>query len=82
MKNFFLALGLLFIGLKLTNHLDWSWWLVLLPLYGPLAVYVGAWTIGVLFAAFVYWRASPEGRRIIEAQQSMRAMRDHFADRK
>jgi len=30
-------LGLLFIGLKLTGYIDWSWWLVLLPIYGGLA---------------------------------------------
>lgn len=32
------CLGLLFIGLKLTNSISWSWWLVLLPLYGPFAL--------------------------------------------
>jgi hypothetical protein len=32
------ALGLLFIGLRLTGYIDWSWWLVLLPLYGPFAL--------------------------------------------
>lgn len=26
-------LGVLFIGLKLTDNIDWSWWLVLLPFY-------------------------------------------------
>lgn len=31
-------LGVLFIGLKLTNFINWSWWLVLLPLYGPFAL--------------------------------------------
>lgn len=25
-------LTVLFIGLKLTNHIDWSWWLVLSPI--------------------------------------------------
>lgn len=30
-------LGLLFIALKLTGYIDWAWWLVLLPLYGPRA---------------------------------------------
>jgi len=36
MKFAFLPLlGLLFIGLKLTDHIDWSWWLVLAPLYAP-----------------------------------------------
>lgn len=31
-------LGLLFVYLKLTGTIAWSWWLVLLPLYGPLLV--------------------------------------------
>ena len=31
-------LGLLFIALKLTGVIDWSWWLVLLPIYAPLAL--------------------------------------------
>lgn len=31
-------LALLFITLKLTSVITWSWWLVLLPLYGVLAV--------------------------------------------
>lgn len=37
--GFFLAgIGVLFVGLKLTGYITWSWWLVLLPIYGPLAV--------------------------------------------
>lgn len=28
----------LFIGLKLTNYIDWSWWWVLSPLWLPLAI--------------------------------------------
>lgn len=31
-------LGVLFVGLKLTHFIAWSWWLVLLPIYGPGAV--------------------------------------------
>lgn len=34
--GFFGALGLLFIGLKLGGVIDWSWWYVTLPLWGPL----------------------------------------------
>jgi len=34
--GFFGLLTLLFIGLKLTNYINWSWWIVLLPAYGPL----------------------------------------------
>jgi hypothetical protein len=39
--GFFALLGLLFIALKLTGFVDWSWWLVLLPLYGPAALLLG-----------------------------------------
>ena len=28
------VLGLLFIALKLMGYIMWSWWLVLLPIYG------------------------------------------------
>jgi predicted tellurium resistance membrane protein TerC len=31
--NFIGMLTLLFIGLKLTAVIDWSWWFVLMPLY-------------------------------------------------
>lgn len=47
------ALGLLFIGLKLTGYINWSWWLVLLPLYGPLVL--GCVIVAIIFmvAAFM-----------------------------
>jgi len=32
------VLGIIFIVLKLVGVIDWSWWLVLLPLYGPLVI--------------------------------------------
>lgn len=32
------VLGIVFIVLKLVGVIDWSWWLVLLPLYGPLVI--------------------------------------------
>lgn len=32
-SNFLSLLGLLFIGLKLTDNIDWSWWLVLSPFW-------------------------------------------------
>ncbi len=31
-------LTVLFVGLKLTNYIDWSWWWVLSPLWIPLAI--------------------------------------------
>ena len=36
--NFFAALTLLFIGLKLTGHIDWHWILVLFPLWFMFAI--------------------------------------------
>jgi len=42
--SFLQCLALLFIGLKLVGEITWSWWWVLLPLWGPLAA------VGALFA--------------------------------
>jgi hypothetical protein len=36
--NFLTLLFLVFLTLKLTNHIDWSWWLVFGPLWIPFAV--------------------------------------------
>lgn len=38
-------LTLLFIGLKLTNFIDWSWWWVLSPIWITLAL-----ALGVIFS--------------------------------
>ena len=48
---FLMLLGLLFIALKLTGFIAWSWWLILLPIYAtPL------WALGwVLGAAILFW---------------------------
>lgn len=31
-------LGVLFVGLKLTGYITWSWWWVTFPFWGPLAI--------------------------------------------
>lgn len=42
-------LSLVFLVLKLTHFISWSWWLVLLPLYGlPLAI------LGLAMSIFVF----------------------------
>lgn len=57
--GFFSLLGLLFIALKLTGVITWSWWLVTLPLWFGWAVLaviflLGAtWTLAVLFLAVI-----------------------------
>lgn len=42
-------LAILFIGLKLTGHIDWSWWWVLLPLWFPVALGLVFAAVGLLF---------------------------------
>lgn len=49
MKIGFLGLlGLVFITLKLCGVIAWSWWLVLLPLYGGLAIVLGLMAVSVV----------------------------------
>lgn len=43
-------LTIAFIVLKLTGYIDWSWWLVLLPLWGPALL---AFVIFAIVAAVV-----------------------------
>ncbi|MBL4596916.1 MAG: hypothetical protein JKX99_10110 [Robiginitomaculum sp.] len=40
-------LGILFVGLKLTGYIDWSWWWVTLPFWG------GAAVVALIFLAAV-----------------------------
>jgi hypothetical protein len=37
---FLSLLAVLLIGLKLTGHIDWSWWWVLSPIWMPLAIFL------------------------------------------
>ena len=43
-------LFVLFVGLKLTHNIDWSWWWVTAPLWGPLALV----SVSALIAFVVY----------------------------
>jgi len=38
--NFFSMLTLLFIALKLTHYIEWSWFWVLSPIIIPLLIYI------------------------------------------
>jgi len=46
--TFFQLLTILFVGLKLTGLITWSWWLVLSPLYLP-------FVIGLVIILLVSW---------------------------
>lgn len=39
--GFFGLLGIAFIVLKLCNVINWSWWWILAPLWGPGAIVLG-----------------------------------------
>jgi len=32
------VIGLVLIALKLFGYIDWSWWLITMPIYGPIIV--------------------------------------------
>ena len=38
--GFFGLLTIVFITLKLTDHIDWSWWWVLAPLWMPILLII------------------------------------------
>lgn len=43
--TFFGLLTILFIGLKLTHFIDWSWWWILAPIWIPILIILA----GVIF---------------------------------
>lgn len=48
---FFSILALIFITLKLCAVINWSWWLVLAPIWGPVAAVVVIFLIvGIIYA--------------------------------
>ena len=48
--GFFSLLGILFIALKLTNVIDWPWWVVLAPIWGPIVLVVVIFTIIYIYS--------------------------------
>ena len=50
--NFLGLLAIVFITLKLTNFIDWSWWLVTAPLWGCAALSFLIICIAFVFAMF------------------------------
>ena len=44
-------LGLIFVVLKLTHVIDWSWWWVTLPFWGGLVLIIAIYVIILILAA-------------------------------
>lgn len=55
-------LTILFVGLKLTHYINWSWWWVLSPLWLPMAVVLGIILIFLIGALLVVAVANLTGR--------------------
>jgi len=53
--GFFGLLAIVFITLKLTGYIAWSWWWVLAPLWMPLTVFLGIFALIFLFAFAWAW---------------------------
>jgi hypothetical protein len=50
-----MILFLVFLVLKLTGNIDWSWWWVTCPLWIGVAICIVLWVIvGILFGLFTY----------------------------
>jgi hypothetical protein len=59
--GFFGILGIVFIVLKLCKVIDWSWWWVTCPFWGPAALFI----IGVLFyLPFKIWAEKDKHNRL------------------
>ena len=52
---FLYALALMFIALKLTGFIDWSWWWVTAPLWGGAAILFLIVIGWFLFVCFIPW---------------------------
>ena len=51
--GFFGLLTIVFITLKLTNYIDWSWFWVLAPMWMPIALIIGILLLIVSFGGRV-----------------------------
>ena len=57
-------LFLLFLGLKLTNQIDWSWWWVTAPLWGPIVIVLGFVLIVILIVFLILGMALLFGKKV------------------
>ncbi len=73
------ALFLMFLALKLTGQIDWSWWWVTCPLWAGLAVlgfFLGASVALSLLAAGVLWVLTKwDARKVSPSRRSDRVTR-------
>lgn len=57
------VLGIVFVTLKLTGHIDWSWWWVTLPFWWFLAAVALTATLALIWSGVSWaWRAAKGGQ--------------------
>lgn len=68
-------LGVLFVGLKLTGIINWSWWWVTAPFWGGLALLLAVGLlfllgigVGAVIVAIASWRKAKRARREADAR--------------
>jgi len=66
------TLTVVFVVLKLTDNIDWSWWWVLSPLWLPVALIL---TIATIFAGFTFLAAWEDGKKGEDDVSSIRVIR-------
>ena len=49
------CLTILFIALKLCDKIDWSWWWVTAPIWGPVALVLAVCVAICLFGLVIEW---------------------------
>ncbi|AWN36596.1 MULTISPECIES: hypothetical protein [Methylobacterium] len=69
--GFFGLLCILFIGLKLTGYIEWSWLWVLAPIWGPVAIGLFLMAVGAL--GLLWSRHADRERRRIRERRSGRS---------
>ena len=62
--GFFGLLQLIFITLKLIDKIDWSWWWVLAPTWGPVLVFIGFMVAAAAIGLCRAWRKSRESAKL------------------
>lgn len=70
--GFFGFLALIFITLKLTGYIDWSWWLVLSPIWGLFVAVFGFLLIYVIVVVGREWWRDRKTMRAYRARQAMK----------
>jgi hypothetical protein len=65
------ALFLLFLGLRLTEHIDWAWYWVAAPIWMPVVVVFAAAGLALVFVLPIEWIA--DNRRASKARAAWRA---------